>query len=153
MKTRSQLLTGAAIAALVTIFADPAFSKDVLLGPIPAKLLEVRDGDTIKVRANIWLGQEVEVAVRLDGIDTPEKGGRAKCDRERNLALAATEFLTDFLGEGPVHLREVQNGKYAGRVVAKVFNADQEDAAQAIIERGYAVPYHGGKRKSWCGAN
>ena len=49
------------------------------------------DGDTIVVRARIWLGQEVETRVRLAGADAPELNGG--CEVERRLARRARDFV------------------------------------------------------------
>ena len=59
-------------------------------GPIPAEILDVLDGDTIAVRATIWLGQAVETHVRLSGIDAPEL--RAHCAEEKEKAEAARDL-------------------------------------------------------------
>jgi endonuclease YncB( thermonuclease family) len=128
----------------------PASGKEVLSGPIHADLIEIIDGDTLKARATIWLGQEVVINVRIAGIDTPEKGGRAKCTTEKTRGEKATAFLAEFVGEGPITLTNVQYGKYAGRVMADVANGDREDAGTALIESGFARIYRGGKRARWC---
>ncbi len=47
-------------------------------------VVRVIDGDTVVVDASTDLPPELaELKVRLRGVDTPEKGGRAKCDEER----------------------------------------------------------------------
>ncbi|MEL7029946.1 MAG: nuclease, partial [Pseudomonadota bacterium] len=61
-------------------------------GPVPAQVERVIDGDTIAVRALIWLDHEISVRVRLAGIDAPE-GARADCPAEKARAEAATAFL------------------------------------------------------------
>jgi hypothetical protein len=66
-------------AATVVAFLSavyPAFcAEDVLNGPVNAELLRVIDGDTIEVRARIWLGLDLTTRVRLSGIDAPELDG------------------------------------------------------------------------------
>ena len=52
-------------------------ASEVLPGPIAADVIKVIDGDTLPVRARIWLGQEVEINVRLADVDTPELCGAA----------------------------------------------------------------------------
>lgn len=64
------------------IHADP------LPGPIPAEVIKIVDGDTVKVRAHIWVDQTVEISVRLRGIDAPELY-RPKCAAEKTLARTA----------------------------------------------------------------
>ena len=64
---------GPLVCALTCTFAPTmASAEDVLPGPIPATIERVVDGDTIDVRARIWLGQEIVVRVRLAGLDAPE---------------------------------------------------------------------------------
>jgi endonuclease YncB( thermonuclease family) len=77
-------------AALLAAPAGGAARAEMLAGPVPARLVAVIDGDTIRVRARIWLDQEVETAVRLFGIDAPELTGA--CAAERALALDARDF-------------------------------------------------------------
>ena len=78
--------------------APPALAE-MLPGPVPAAVIEVIDGDTVRVRARVWLGQDVETAVRIAGIDTPELRG-ADCDAERRLAEAARDHHAQIAGPG-----------------------------------------------------
>lgn len=111
---------------------------ELLKGPIPARVIRVIDGDTLLIRARIWLGQEVETRLRLANVDTPELKGR--CAQERELAIAARRFVIRKVGDGPVILRDIQFGKFAGRVVARLATESGEDVR----------PYRGGRRTSWC---
>jgi endonuclease YncB( thermonuclease family) len=148
----SRRWVGPAILAAAALAVQAASSRDagrdVLAGPVPAEVVAVLDGDTIAVKARIWLGQELATHVRLSGIDAPELHG--KCDRERRLAAAARDFLAQRLAERPVQLRDVRFGKYAGRVVARVVTETGEDVAGALVEAGLARPYGGGTRRPWC---
>lgn len=145
-------LAGLALLALAAITSSgQAAARESLAGPVPAELIRILDADTLRVRATIWLDQDVEVNVRLAGLDTPEKGGRAKCARERRMAEEARALVEELLGTGPLILTDIQYGKYAGRVVAHVANAEYEDVSAALLEAGLARPYRGGTRQSWCG--
>mgnify|MGYP001996263084 CR=1 FL=1 len=75
------------IAALLVLPAV-AFAADTLPGPIQAEVIRVIDGDTIEVRAEIWLGQYIETNVRLAGMDAPGHGvgDRAAARRGRRSA-------------------------------------------------------------------
>ena len=137
--TFAVLLAGAA-----AVLADGA--REAIAGPIAAEVVDVVDGDTLRVRARIWLGQEVTTLVRLDGVDAPELA--ASCDSGRRLARRAREFVRARIGR--VALTDIQFGKYAGRVVARVALADDEDLAGALIGAGLGRPYAGGSRASWC---
>lgn len=124
---------------------------EVLPGPIPAQLVEVIDGDTVAVRAQIWLGQSVEIHVRLAGIDAPELHGH--CAAEAGLAERARAALGAVLAGGPVLLRAVRNDRYGGRVVAQVATESGTDAAAALLAAGLARPYAGrGTHPDWCAA-
>jgi endonuclease YncB( thermonuclease family) len=137
-------------ALLLSLLAlpSPTGAREELAGPIPAEIVEVIDGDTVKLRAHIWLGQEVETAVRLAGINAPEL--RGDCDAERRLAAAARDYLVTLLAGGAVSLRDIAYDKYGGRVVAQVSDATGRDLGTALIAAGYARPYDGGKRAAWC---
>ncbi|WP_207457227.1 thermonuclease family protein [Azospirillum sp. SYSU D00513] len=142
---RAALLALALLAGTIAE-AGPA----VLPGPIPAEVLEVIDGDTIAVRALIWLGQVVETNVRVDGIDTPES--RARCDRERKLAAEAKDLTRRLVGTGPVALMDVQPDKFGNRVRARIVTPDGLELSQSLIKAGLARPYKGEKRQPWCEA-
>lgn len=139
------ILTGVALA----VAAGPATSAPPLLpGPIPAEVLEVVDGDTLTVRATIWLGQVVETNVRVDGLDAPEI--RARCAREKDMAEAARAMARKLIGPNLVSLMDVQPDKYGGRVRARVVTTGGADLSDALIKAGLARPYHGERRQSWC---
>ncbi len=123
--------------------------RESLAGPIPARLIKVIDGDTIMVRARIWLGQEVETAVRLLDVDAPEL--HARCEGERKLAEAARDFVIAFLAEPSLTLRDVARDKYGGRVLAHVSAADGRDLSAALLAARMARPYEGSGRMAWCG--
>jgi len=122
--------------------------RDVIPGPVPARVVAVADGDTVLVRARIWLGQDVETRIRLEGVDAPELKG--KCDVERRLAVKARDFVAARIEGRTVKLFHIQYGKYAGRVVARIRDAEG-DLSDAIIKAGLGRAYAGGKRQSWCG--
>jgi endonuclease YncB( thermonuclease family) len=117
-------------------------------GPVAAEVLRVIDGDTIEVRAHIWLGQEVTTLVRLGGIDAPELKG--KCESERAAARRAKARIEEKLRGREVTLRDIRFEKYAGRVMSKVETEKGEDLGTALTREGYVRSYHGAKRAGWC---
>lgn len=130
---------------MLSLAAHCVEAADVIEGPVAAEVLRVVDGDTLKLRVHIWLGQTVDVDVRIAGIDAPEL--RGKCPYER----ARAEEARDYLGRGrAILLARVRNDKYGGRVVADVTEANAGDIAQAMVARGLARAYDGGKREPWC---
>ena len=134
--------------ALAVLAAGEAPAAERLAGPFPAEVLRVIDGDTLAVRVPVWLGQELDVHVRLRGIDTPEVHG--KCRRERDLAAEATALLAK-AATPQVTLRNVEGDKYFGRVEADVTAAGGADLSATMLASGLARPYDGGKRGEWCG--
>lgn len=123
---------------------------DTVPGPIPAHVVKVIDGDTVRVRAHIWLGQEVETNVRLAGVDAPERHSR--CAREREMAETARAFVEDRLADGAVTLGAIDHDKYGSRVVARLFLPDGKDLSQALLSAGLVHPYEGGRKARWCSA-
>ncbi|WP_375205099.1 thermonuclease family protein [Hyphococcus sp.] len=105
-----------------------------------AQVERVIDGDTVKMRVAIWLEQEILISVRLAGVDTPELF-RPKCEAER-----AKSFVEDFLQGGEAELIDIEQGKYAGRVVARI-EADGEDLGSALVAAGLGVRANKG---NWC---
>jgi len=122
--------------------------SETVPGPIPARVLRVIDGDTIVVRVRIWLGQDIDTQVRLDGVDAPELKGQ--CSHERRLAEKARDLIQSHTIAGVVVLRKIKYGKYAGRVVARVDSIDGKELSQILIRAGLGRAYDGGRRLSWC---
>ena len=140
---------GAAEGALAPHMPATRSALNHLAGPVSAEVLRVIDGDTIEVRAHVWLGQEVTTLVRLGGIDAPEIKG--KCESERAAAQRAKAQLEDKLADGrDVVLRDIRFEKYAGRVMSKVETGSGEDLGSSLAHDGFVRAYHGGKRPGWC---
>lgn len=139
------LLSLALAVPAAAVAAPPEWS--VLAGPIPAIVERVIDGDTLRVRARIWLGQELLTDVRLRGVDAPELHGRCAAERER--AREAKAWLDTRIAGRPVWLSNISGDKYGGRVVARLASQDGEDIGAALLALGLAQPY-GGRRAKWC---
>lgn len=138
----------ACAAALICALFSPAIAADVLPGPIPAVVERVVDGDTIEVRAKVWLGQEILVRVRLAGIDTPELAGH--CAYERSRAELARSHVEHALRSGAIALVNIRGEKYFGRVLAEVRLPGGGDLSQSLLASGLARAYRGGHRCGWC---
>jgi len=121
-----------------------------IAGPVEARVVRVRDGDTVEVEAFIWPMQAVTVAVRLRHVDAPEL--RAKCPSEREAAEAARERFRALVGEGPVFLTHVSGDKYFGRVLAQLGTKDTPDIGAILLKEGLVDAYDGGRRRDWCRA-
>lgn len=138
----------ALILAVAMAAPAPALAADRLAGPVPATLLRVVDGDTLELRVQIWLDQELIVKARLAGVDAPELT-RPGCPAERALAEQARDFvIRETAGEAPLVLSAIEHDKYAGRVVASVTTGAGQDLSAALLRSGLADIY--GEGRDWC---
>ena len=114
-------------------------------------VVRVIDGDTVAVDASADMPPELaDVKVRLKDVDTPEKGGRAKCDEERDAGQAATAFTEKAVNEAAaIVVRDPKWGKWGGRVVADLM-LDGRSLSAWLIAAGHGRAYDGGRRGSWC---
>lgn len=131
----------------VTISGALAGPK-VLPGPIMAVVERVVDGDTIDVRARVWLDMDMHVRVRLADIDAPEL--RSRCELERLEADALRVSLARELTGARVTLHEVQPGKYHGRVIAQVRRLDGSNVGQRLLSRREVARYGTRRRCRSC---
>jgi endonuclease YncB( thermonuclease family) len=141
------LVTGLGGAVLAA--SSPASAGERFAGPVTAEIVRVIDGDSIEVRARLWLDLDLTVNVRIRGIDAPEPGGRARCASEREMGDAARVRLTT-LAAGVLSLTNITADKYGGRVDADVTNGDGADLGGAMLASGLVRTYHGGPRGGWC---
>jgi micrococcal nuclease len=114
-------------------------------------MVKVYDGDTVKVELNLLPPPLNKISIRLRGIDTPEKGHRAACDQEREMALNAKLFVeTVLLGKKTLLITNYGYGKWAGRIVGDIM-VEGTTLSKLLIDNGHAVAYDGGtKSKDWC---
>ena len=133
-----------------------ALAASLLAAPLPAAdyswpVVRVVDGDTVKVDAGADLPPELaSLSVRLRGVDTPEKGRRAKCEAERQAGRAATAFTEAAVaGAGSILVRDPAWGKWGGRVIADLI-LDGRSLSAVLLETGHGRAYGGGRRGSWC---
>jgi endonuclease YncB( thermonuclease family) len=116
-----------------------------------AQIIRVSDGDTIVIAAP-FLPQPLkpELAVRIYGVDTPEKGWRGQCDSEKQRGEAASVF-TKNLVQASQQRQVVLYGwdKFGGRVLGDIVLNGQSLRAQ-LIANGHAREYYGEAKLSWC---
>jgi len=116
-----------------------------------AQILRVSDGDTIVIAAP-FLPQPLkpELAVRIYGVDTPEKGHRAQCPSEAQRGEAASTFTKNLVSKGQ-QFQVVLYGwdKFGGRVLGDVF-VNGQSVRQGLIANGFAREYFGEAKQSWC---
>ena len=135
----------------IAVLGSPNVSaqkRKSIAGPVVASVVDVYDGDTIEVLANVWPGTQINVRVRIRGIDAPEM--RARCASERQAAISARERLRQMIANKPVFLTNIRGGKYFGRVLANVRVNSGANMQEALLAAGLVRPYRGKKRTSWC---
>ena len=117
------------------------------------KVVKVSDGDTIQFEAPFmeqYLGLKPVLSLRVLGVDTPEKGGRAQCPQEDAKAQAASAFTKDAVAKAKTIQFEIKDhDKFGGRVLGDVFINGQR-LSEMLIKNGHARAYFGEKKQSWC---
>ena len=117
-------------------------------GPYRVDLIKTIDGDTYKFAVHIWPGLTQVINLRVNGINTPEKRTRRKC--EKAAGIRASEFGNSLISKAnDVIVHDVKLGKFAGRVLGKI-SVDGKDLGEIMILAGHAKPYFGGRRGPWC---
>ena len=117
------------------------------------KIVRVLDGDTVEIEAP-YLPMELRdggLKLRVLGIDTPEKGFRAKCPAENMLSLRAKYFVEQEIGNAQVVKVWIKDwDKFGGRVLGDLL-IDGRWLSDEMIAKKYAVPYFGAKKDhDWC---
>ena len=84
-----------------------------------AQIVRVNDGDTVVIAAPFLPAPlKPELAVRIFGVDTPEKGFRAKCPSEDQRGQAATAFTKNAVNSSQKRQVVLYDwDKFGGRVL------------------------------------
>jgi len=116
-----------------------------------ANIIKVSDGDTIVIAAPFLPAPlKPQLAVRIFGVDTPEKGFRAKCESENQRGLAASEFTKKLVGASQKRQVILYDwDKFGGRVLGDII-LDGKSLRQQLITNGFAREYFGEAKQSWC---
>lgn len=111
----------------------------------------VIDGDTVAFKADFLPDPlKKELSIRVYGVDTPEKGHRAKCEKENQMGQEATKFTFNLLKNAKnTKVVLMDWDKYGGRVLGDIL-IDDKSLRNLLIEKGYARPYFGEAKQSWC---
>jgi endonuclease YncB( thermonuclease family) len=116
-----------------------------------AQIVRVNDGDTVVIAAPFLPAPlKPELAVRIYGVDTPEKGHRAQCPSEDARGKAATEFTKNAINAS--QKRQVVLyawDKFGGRVLGDII-LNGQSLRTALIANGFAREYYGDAKQSWC---
>jgi endonuclease YncB( thermonuclease family) len=141
---------------LLLLLAAPMLA--LAQGKMPAKsatydaqIIRVSDGDTIVIAAP-FLPQPLkpELAVRIFGVDTPEKGHRAQCPAEAQRGEMATQYTKQLVSTGQ-RFQVILYGwdKFGGRVLGDII-VNGQSVRQGLIANGFAREYYGDAKQSWC---
>lgn len=116
-----------------------------------AQILRVSDGDTIVIAAP-FLPQPLkpELAVRIYGVDTPEKGHRAQCPAEAQRGEMASQYTKQLVQSGQrFQVTLYAWDKFGGRVLGDI-SVNGQSVRQGLIANGLAREYYGEAKQSWC---
>jgi endonuclease YncB( thermonuclease family) len=116
-----------------------------------AQILRVSDGDTVVIAAPFLPAPlKPELAVRVYGVDTPEKGFRGQCDSEKQRGEAASVFTKNLINSSQQR-QVILYGwdKFGGRVLGDIILNGKSLRAQ-LIANGFAREYYGDAKQSWC---
>ena len=116
-----------------------------------AQVLRVSDGDTIVISAPFLPAPlKPELAVRIFGVDTPEKGHRAQCQAEANRAVLASNYTKQLIGQGGrIQVTLYGWDKFGGRVLGDII-VNGQSVRMGLIQNGLAREYYGDAKQSWC---
>ena len=116
-----------------------------------AQIVRVNDGDTVVIAAPFLPAPlKPELAVRIFGVDTPEKGFRAQCPAEDARGKAATEFTKNAVASSQQRQVVLYDwDKFGGRVLGDIV-LNGVSLRAMLIQNGFAREYYGEAKQSWC---
>jgi endonuclease YncB( thermonuclease family) len=147
----SKLLKGI-LAIAIVVLSSTAFAQKTPQGvTYDVTLLRVTDGDTVVFKASFLPAPlKQELALRVFGVDTPEKGFRAKCESEAQRGAAASAFTKQAVMNSKTHQVVLMDwDKFGGRVLGDLL-LDGKSLRQMLIANNYAREYYGEAKQSWC---
>lgn len=138
--------------ALLLLVPAMAFAQNTPQGVLyNADILKVTDGDTVVIAAPYLPAPlKPQLSVRIYGVDTPEKGFRAKCESENQRGLAASEFTKKAVATSTQRQVVLYDwDKFGGRVLGDII-LNGQSLRGLLIQNGYAREYYGDAKQSWC---
>jgi endonuclease YncB( thermonuclease family) len=142
-----KILTIILLAISTIAFAQKQKPMNVYDFPIT----RVIDGDTVAFQATFLPPPlKQELSIRVFGVDTPEKGHRAKCPSEDQRGQAATIFTKNAITKAQKRQVAISDwDKYGGRVLGDIL-LDGQSLRMMLIQNGFAREYYGEAKTSWC---
>jgi endonuclease YncB( thermonuclease family) len=134
-----------------TAFAQVKAPKEPVGVEYTAKIIRVVDGDTIVIAAPYLPAPlRPQLAVRIYGVDTPEKGHRAACPAEAAAAERASAWTQALVASSARHQVILYKwDKFGGRVIGDIV-VDGQSVRRGLIANGHAREYYGEAKVSWC---
>jgi micrococcal nuclease len=131
----------------LTVFAQkqmPGITYDTVI-------TRVIDGDTVAFQAPFLPDPlKKELSIRVFGVDTPEKGFRAKCPQEAQRGEMASAFTKQAVAQAQKRQIVLMDwDKYGGRVLGDVL-LNGQSLRMMLIQNGFAREYYGEAKTSWC---
>ena len=116
-----------------------------------AQVLKVSDGDTVVIAAPFLPAPlKPQLAVRIYGVDTPEKGHRAQCPQEAQRAELASNYTKQLIAQGgKIQVTLYAWDKFGGRVLGDII-VNGQSVRFGLIANGLAREYYGAAKQSWC---
>lgn len=139
------------LLALLLLLPTLAFAGQPQGVTYDTQIVKVSDGDTIVIAAPFLPAPlKPQLAVRIYGVDTPEKGGKAHCPSEAARGEQATQFTKKMVASGQKY-QVILYGwdKFGGRVLGDILVNGQSVRA-GLIQNNLAREYYGEAKQSWC---
>jgi len=140
------------LLAILMLMPALAFAQKAPQGvTYDAQIIRISDGDTIVIAAQFLPAPlKPELAVRIYGVDTPEKGFRAQCESEKQRGEAASAFTKNVVSKSTQRQVTLYGwDKFGGRVLGDIILNGQSLRAM-LIQNGFAREYYGDAKQSWC---
>ena len=140
------------LVAALLVSATPALAQKTPVGvTYDAQIIRETDGDTVVIAAPYLPAPlKPELAVRVFGVDTPEKGFRGQCESEKQRGEQASIFTKDLIKTSKKHQVVLYSwDKFGGRVLGDMI-LDGKSLRAELIKNGFAREYYGDAKQSWC---
>lgn len=140
------------ITALMVSVGAYAQKKQPEMKVYDFPVTRVIDGDTVEFAATFLPPPlKPKLAVRVFGVDTPEKGFRAQCESEAKRGEAATAFTKKVITESKTaRIAIIDWDKFGGRVLGDIILDNNVSLRALLIQNGFAREYYGEAKQSWC---
>jgi len=140
------------ITALMVSVGAYAQKKNPEMKVYDYPITRVIDGDTVEFSAPFLPAPlKPRLAVRVFGVDTPEKGFRAQCESEKQRGEAASAFTKKVITESKTaRVALIDWDKFGGRVLGDIILDNNVSLRALLIQNGFAREYYGEAKQSWC---